>query len=216
MPPTHEGTTEPDRAAYERLAEIVAVLASPVRLQILESLAQCPRSVEALAGVCGHPLKNVSHHLQKLRAAGFVTRSARGRKALYALAGGQVPALWSQLTAFANTLDAGNDGGGRERLPRAVLQRLLEEDRVTVIDVRPAEEYAAGHVPGALSLPFEQLAARIGELPRDRLIAAICRGPYCRLADEAVSFLSEGGRSAVRVEGGMLGWQGEGRALDEA
>lgn len=204
-----------DIDAYERLATVARALANPLRLLILEILAQAPRRVDDLARTCGIPVKTVSHHLQRLRNAGLVTRTARGREGIYALADEEVAVLWTHLELFARQRYAQgshSQGASSPSGPSAV-RDLEREGRVTLLDVRPPEEYAAGHIRGAVSMPLAELERRIDELPRDRLVVAVCRGRYCRLADAAVHVLQERGFEAVRYSEGILEWRGEGREL---
>ena len=197
-----------DLGAYERLAEVAGSLAEPVRLEIIDSLVQGPRTVESLARVCGLPAKNVSHHLQRLRAVGLVRRVKLDRRAIYSLTDENVEDFW---LVFREFVEKRIEAGSREREQsrgEAVradrLPGLLSEDRVLVIDVRPSEEFRSGHLPGALSIPLDQLECRLEELPPNRLIVAFCRGPYSRLADRAVSLLREAGHEAVRCCDGVL------------
>lgn len=203
-----------DIKAYERLAVVARALASPLRLELLELLAQAPRRVDDLARECRLPVKTTSHHLQRLRAAGLVARTARGREGIYALADEGVAALWTHLELFSS---------GRskplahhlEEPARAssLLATLEQEGRLTLIDVRPSEEYAEGHMGDAISVPLDELEERLSELPRDRLVVAVCRGTYCRLADAAVDILQRRGFEAVRCAEGMLEWRGSGGRL---
>ena len=187
---------------YGRVAEVARSFADPVRLEIIEALAQGARTVDSLARVCGLPLKNISHHLGRLRSAGLVDRVRLGRRAVYALKDDGVGAFWADLRRFAQAHPSGpSTPPGTtedEGLTAESLAGLLEKDRVVVIDVRPPEEFASGHLKGALSIPVEELERRMAELPRGRPIVAFCRGVYCRLADRAVHLLRTSGYSSPR------------------
>ena len=202
-------------ALFEGFAQVGKALGSPKRLELLDLLAQGERSVEVLAGRAGLGLTSASGHLQILRQAGLVSTRKEGTKVYYRLAGTDVAALWAQLrdVASAHVADVdrarsaylGDDGV--DEVTRDELLLRLESGDVTVIDVRPREEYAAGHIPGALSLPIDELADRLGELPDDATVIAYCRGPYCVMAHEAVRTLSAEGRRALRLSDGMLEWR---------
>jgi rhodanese-related sulfurtransferase len=200
---------------FEGFAQVGKALGSPKRLELLDLLAQGERSVELLAGRAGLGLTSASGHLQILRQAGLVSTRKEGTKVYYRLAGTDVAALWAQLrdVASAHVADVdrarsaylGDDGV--DEVTRDELLLRLESGDVTVIDVRPREEYAAGHIPGALSLPIDELADRLGELPDDATVIAYCRGPYCVMAHEAVRALAAEGRRALRLSDGMLEWR---------
>lgn len=214
VPPDREHLQK-DLRAYERLAEIASALANPLRLELLELLAQAPRRVDDLARSCGLPVKTTSHHLLSLRSAGLVTRAARGREAVYSLADEGVATLWTHLEDYAHSrVRAAEEQVGFETpAVGAALAGLGQDGHVALIDVRPREEYAAGHLPAALSVPLGELPRRLDELPRDKLVVAVCRGRYCRLADAAVRILQQHGFDAVRYAGGMLEYRGVGRVF---
>lgn len=208
-----------DRQAKERLFEQFAAvgkaLGNAKRLELLDLLAQGSRSVEALAGAAGLGLTTCSANLQALRQAGLVTTRRDKTKVIYSLAGPDVAALYAGLRSVAQTHRAeterarlaylGNDE--LEQVSREELLRRAESGDIVVLDVRPAEEYAAGHIPGAVSVPVDELGDRLAELPADAEVVAYCRGAYCVLAHEAVRLLSKQGRSARRLVDGMLEWQ---------
>jgi len=206
---------------YPQFARIGQALASEKRLEVLDLLAQAPRHVDAIAQETDMSVANASQHLQTLRAARLVESRRQGTRVLYGLADERVLRLWLALRAVAeaNLAEVGQIAG--EFMPasdldivsRDELERLLSEGRASVIDVRPAAEFEAGHLAGAISIPAGELADRIHELPRDRLIVAYCRGKYCLFAGEAVLLLRERGFNAVRVDGGWPEWQVEGRAV---
>jgi rhodanese-related sulfurtransferase len=202
-------------ALFEGFAQVGKALGSPKRLELLDLLAQGERSVELLADRAGLGLTTASNHLQLLRQAGLVRARKEGTKVYYRVAGTDVAALWAQLREVASSHLAEVD---RARLAylgdddiaevtRDELLRRLQAGDVTVIDVRPAEEYAAGHIPGAVSIPVDELADRLTELPSDASIVAYCRGSYCVMAHEAIRILAAEGLSASRLSDGMLEWR---------
>lgn len=207
---------------YAQFARVGGALASEKRLELLDLLAQSPRHVEALAAETEMSVANVSQHLQILRNARLVEAERLGTKVLYRLADERVLGLWLALRAAAESqlAEVGRvvrefavEGAGRDEPPlsRDELERLIALGEVILIDVRPAVEYAAGHLPGALSLPVEELPARLDELPRDRRVVTYCRGAYCLFADEAVALLRQRGFDAVRLHGGWPEWRSEHR-----
>jgi rhodanese-related sulfurtransferase len=207
---------------YPQFARVGQALASEKRLELLDLLAQAPRHVEALAEETEMSLANVSQHLQILRRARLVETDRDGTKILYRLADEGVLRLWLALRSVAEsrlaevaqiTREYAVEGADERELPREELERLVERGEVFLIDVRPAIEYAHGHLPGAVSLPVDELPARLEELPADRRIAAYCRGAYCLFADEAVSLLRRHGFDAHRLEGGWPEWWAEGRPV---
>src|SRR5213083_3079150 len=172
-----------DRASKDALFEAIALMgkafASPVRLELLDLLAQAPRSVEELAHASGQSTANTSQHLQALRAAGMVTRTREGTRARYALAGDRALRLWlalrdSSVAQLAEVERAARDylGDEVEAIGREELVARLRTGDVVLVDVRPAEEYAAGHIEGARSIPIEELEERLAELPSDREVVA--------------------------------------------
>lgn len=202
-------------ALFEQFAQVGKALGSGKRLELLDLLAQGERSVEVLAGRAGLGLTTASNHLQLLRQAGLVVARKDGTKVYYRLAGGDVAALWGQLRDVASAHLAGVDRARRAYLgdddiaevTRDELLRRLEAGDVTVVDVRPGEEYTAGHIPGAVSIPVDELADRLAELPAGTTIVAYCRGSYCVMAHEAVRTLAAEGLSAARLSEGMLEWR---------
>lgn len=197
------------RSAYAHLAKVGKALASPARLEILDILAQMPRSVEEIAGEIGQSVANTSHHLQTLKAASLAVGQRDGVHIIYSLAGPDVARLVSQLQAVAAqhtaalqalTRDFFEARDGLEALDREALMAHLQAGDAVLVDVRPTQEYEAGHFPGALSIPLDTLAARLAELPRDRTIVAYCRGPYCALSAEAARRLRDLGYDARRAD----------------
>ena len=196
-------------AAYAHLAEVGKALASPARLEILELLAQAPRTVEVLAREIDQSVANTSHHLQALKRAQLVTREKQGLHVAYSLAGEDVAALFGQLQAVASrhvegleelTREYFASRDGLEAVDRDTLLERLRDDDVVLVDVRPEHEFAAGHLPGALSVPLATLESRLDELPRDRTIVAYCRGPFCTLSADAAHRLRSRGYDARRTD----------------
>jgi rhodanese-related sulfurtransferase len=206
------------REAKDGLFEAIALMgkafASPVRLELLDLLAQAPRSVEELAQLTGQSTANASQHLQALRAAGMVTRARAGSRVRYALAGDDALRIWLALRDASAARLAEVERAAREYLGEDVdtigrdelLERLRRGD-VVLVDVRPEAEYEAGHIEGAKSIPLEELQRRLDELPADAEVVAYCRGPFCAYAHEAVRQLQAAGRSASRLEEGWPEWR---------
>jgi len=211
-----------DRAAktelFEQYARVGKALSAPKRLELLDLLAQGERTVDALARTAGLGVSTASMHLQTLRQAGLVRTRKEGTSVHYRLAGDDVAGLYADLrdVALAHLADAdralvaylgGDDVGEAEDVPREELLRRARSGETVVLDVRPQHEYAAGHIPGAVSIPVEELEQRLTELPADVHVVAYCRGAYCVLAYDAVRLLTRHGRSAQRLREGMLEWQ---------
>ncbi len=207
---------------YPEFARIGSALASDKRLELVDLLAQAPRHVEALAEETGMSVANVSQHLQVLRRARLVETDREGTKVRYRLADERVLQLWLALRSVAETRLAEVGQISREfaveseqapQVSRDELQGLVERGEIFLIDVRPAIEYAHGHLPHAVSMPVDELPDRLSELPRDRGIVAYCRGAYCLFADQAVALLRRHGFDARRLEGGWPEWRAEGRPV---
>lgn len=214
---------EPKQALFEQLAVVARALGSAARLEILDYLAQGERGVDELAQVASLSVANTSKHLQQLKAAGLVQARRDGKHIRYSLADDRVLDVISNLRVLARAhLDVVGDLvasylRSRDALEPVAATTLLERARdglVTVIDVRPQEEYAQGHIPGALSIPLDRLATRLGELPRDREIVAYCRGPWCVLSFEAVARLRAAGVSARRLADGLPEWRRAGLPVE--
>ena len=187
--------------------------ASPVRLELLDLLAQAPRSVEELARESDQSTANTSQHLQAMHAAGLVERERQGNRVRYSLAGEPLR-LWLALrdvsaSRLAEVERAARDYLGEEveAIGRDELRARLARGDVVLVDVRPAEEFQADHIEGATSIPLDELERRLAELPPDREVIAYCRGPFCAYAHDAVRTLRAAGRSARRLEDGVPEWR---------
>ena len=208
------GDRDHKTALYEQFARVGKALASGKRLELLDLLAQGERDVASLAAAADLGVTTASAHLQTLRQANLVTTRRDGTRILYRLAGRDVADLYAQVRDVAQShlpdVEAarlaylGDDGG--QPVTRDQLQHLAKTTTITVLDVRPREEYTAGHIPGAVSIPLDELADRLAELP-DGQIVAYCRGAYCVLAHDAVRLLAAHGRTATRLADGMLEWR---------
>jgi rhodanese-related sulfurtransferase len=206
------------RQAKDALFEAIAVMGkafdSPRRLELIDLLAQGPRTVEELARASGQSTANASQHLLALHASGVVTREREGTRVRYALAGEDVLQLWLELRKASATRLAEVERAARiylgeevEAISREELIPRLRSNDVVLIDVRPAEEFAAGHIEGARSIPLEELDERLAELPPDCEIVAYCRGALCAYAHEAVRRVRATGRHATRLEDGWPEWR---------
>jgi rhodanese-related sulfurtransferase len=201
-------------AVFEAISLMGKAFASPVRLELLDLLAQAPRTVEALARASRQSTANTSQHLQALHAAGMVTRERDGNSVRYALAGDEALRVWLALrdasaARLAEVERAARDylGEDVEAIGRDELVERLRRGDAVLVDVRPEEEFAAGHIEGARSVPLEELDRRLAELPPDREVVAYCRGPFCAYAHEAVRRLQAAGRNARRLEDGWPEWR---------
>jgi rhodanese-related sulfurtransferase/DNA-binding MarR family transcriptional regulator len=201
-------------ALFEAIALMGKAFASPRRLELLDLLAQAPRTVDQLARASEQSTANTSQHLQALHAAGLVTRAREGTSVRYALAGDEALSLWLALRQASVTRLAEVERAARhylgedvEAIGRDELIARLGRGEVVLVDVRPPEEYAAGHIEGARSIPIDELEHRLAELPADREIVAYCRGPFCAYAHDAVRRLRAAGRPARRLEEGWPEWR---------
>ncbi len=204
---------------FGQLARLGRALASPQRLELLDLLAQAERPVDVLAELTGGEVANISAHLQVLHRARLVDRRRDGRRIFYRLSGPEVLGLVRGLEAAGRAQLAEVEQlvtryfESREELDPvspAALRRLMREDDVLVIDVRPAEEFAAGHIPGAISLPPDEVQRRLARLPRDQEIVAYCRGPLCLFSVEAAELIRKSGRRVRRLGAGFPDWQAAG------
>ncbi|MCP9956459.1 ArsR/SmtB family transcription factor [Streptomyces sudanensis] len=209
------GAEDAKARLYDAFAACGKALASGKRLELLDLLAQGERSVDALARTAGLNLTTASAHLQTLKRAGFVATRREGVRVHYRLAGDDVARLLALLRTVADrhqtAVPPARDAYlGRDRAAEVTRDELLGRlgsGGVVVLDVRPVEEYRAGHIPGAVSIPVGELAERIGELPEDAEVVVYCRGEYCGLAHDAVRLLTDRGRRAIRLRDGMLEWR---------
>jgi rhodanese-related sulfurtransferase/biotin operon repressor len=206
----------PKREVYENLARIGTALASSVRLELLELLAQGERSVDELARLTGASVANTSQHLQKLKQAGLIVGRKDAQFVRYRLAGDAVVALVDALGAAGQAYLADVDRVVRlyftakddlEPVPAPEVLARAKKGLVTVLDVRPPEEFAAGHVPGAINIPVHELEKRLAELPKRREVIAYCRGPYCLMSFDAVALLRRKGLKARRLKDGLPEWR---------
>jgi rhodanese-related sulfurtransferase len=201
-------------ALFEAIALMGKAFASPRRLEILDLLAQAPRTVDQLARATAQSVANTSQHLQALHTAGMVTRAREGTSVRYALAGDEALSVWlalrdASVARLAEVERAARDylGDDVETIDRNELIERLRRGDVVLVDVRPAEEFEAGHIDGARSIPIAELRDRLAELPADREVVAYCRGPFCAYAHQAVRTLQSAGRDARRMEEGWPEWR---------
>jgi len=213
------------RDIFTNLARIGTALSSPTRIEFLELLAQAERNVEQLANLTGTTVANTSQHLQKLRQAGLIVGRKEGLYVFYRIAGDQVVGLLSALGQVGEAYLAEVERIVRlyltkkddlEPVPAKELLGRARKGLVTVLDVRPPEEYAAGHLPGAINIPIHQLEKRLRVLPKGREVVAYCRGPYCLMSYDAVAMLRKKGMKARRLEAGMPEWRLAGLPVERA
>lgn len=206
-------------AFYDQFARIGKAIANPGRLHLLDVLAQGSRTVEALAAETGMTVANASQHLRVLAQAHLVVSDKRGLHVHYRIAGPAVESLLTclqrtaveqlaEVARLAQTHLGASDA--LESVDRRELRRRIAAGEVTLIDVRPADEYAAGHLPDALSVPLPDLARHLATLPRNRTVVAYCRGPYCAMSGEAVAVLTKRGFRASRLPDGVMEWRSAG------
>ncbi len=212
-------------AAFAQFARIAAAFSSPRRIEIIDVLAQGERNVETLAAETGLSVANTSRHLQVLKSSSLVVSRKEGLQVFYRLADPKVLAGYRALRLLAEDRLAELDrlvrdyfGGvdGLEPVGREELLHRVRSREVVVIDVRPAEEYEAGHIAGALSIPLSRLEKRLSEIPREREVVAYCRGLYCVMAAEAVRLLRRRGYNAFRLEEGYPEWRDQGLPVEIA
>jgi len=210
---------------YELIAQVAQATANPHRLELLDLLVQAPRSVEQLAEVSALSIANTSQHLQRLKRAGLVSSERRGASIWYRIATPAVARLWVELRTVAEQqlaeMDRALDAYRTQRhafrqISADALVERMEAGDVILLDVRPRQEYEAGHLAGARSIPLDELPARLDELPADVLIATYCRGPLCVYADQALELITASGRRGVRLEEGVAEWQLAGYQLDSS
>jgi len=217
------GHREFKNALYAQFARIGHALASPKRIELLDLLGQGEKTVEALAEQVATPIKNASAHLRVLRQAQLVETRRDGTYVYYRLAGGDVHRVLRNLEALGHSRLADVQQVVRlyldskdqlEPVTLKELRRLMREDDVTVVDVRPSDEYQAGHIPGALSVPVPELKRRLREIPKSREVIAYCRGRYCVYSLEAVTLLRKHGYRARRAHEGLPDWRAAGLPVE--
>jgi len=210
-------------AIYEQFARMGKAVSAPKRLELLDLLCQGPRTVEVLAEQAALSIANASQHLQVLRAARLVEAEKKGLHVEYRLAGDDVCTFFLALRNLAEgrlaeiavvTREYLGARDAMETVAGDELLRRVKQGEVTVLDVRPSEEFRAGHIPGALSIPLGELKARFKELPKNRDVVAYCRGPYCVFAVEAVALLRKKGFKAHRMKEGVLDWRSRGGRVE--
>ncbi|MGH8635638.1 MAG: ArsR/SmtB family transcription factor [Burkholderiales bacterium] len=225
MPIKPTMSTNPKREIFEQLARIGTAISSALRIEYLELLAQTERSVEQLAALTGSTVANTSQHLQKLRQAGLIAARKEGLYVFYRLAGDEVVDLLASLGRVGESRSAEIDRivrlylSQKDDLEPVPAKELLERARkglVTVLDVRPPEEFAASHLPGAINIPVRELEKRLRELPKGKEVVAYCRGPYCLMSYDAVALLRKKGLRARRLEAGLPEWRLAGLPLEHA
>lgn len=213
----------PKHLMNEQFAEVAKALSHANKLELLELLAQGERSVEALANVAGLTVANTSRHLQQLRRAGLIAARKEGLYVFYRVAGDDVIDLLRSLRrtgqrhiSEVNNVVIGyfNDRDSLEAISRKELLKRSKDGLVTVLDVRPSEEYEMGHIPGALNIPINEIEQHLANLPKGQEIIAYCRGEYCVLAFEAVAALRKKGFSARRLEEGYPEWRAAGLPVE--
>jgi len=208
---------------FEEFARLSKALSSGKRIELMDLLCQAERSVETLARMTGMGITNTSQHLQILRAARLVEVRKEGTRSLYGVSDPAVCAFLYEMQRLARTRLGEADRIARDYFDRRdelepvgreeLLDRVRRKDAI-VIDVRPVEEYEAGHLAGAISIPLEELKGRLAEIPRDGEVVAYCRGPFCVLAPEALDILREAGILARRLDGGLPEWRADGHPVE--
>ncbi len=209
---------------FKQFSRVAKAMSNPNRLELLEFLAQTERNVEELARLTGLSVANTSQHLQQLRQAGLVVSRKQGLKVYYSLSGDDIVTLLHSLRQVAERHLAEVDKlvnsyltvkDALEPVPREALLQRARQGLVTVVDVRPPEEFRAGHLPGAISIPLEQLESRLDQLDPSQEIVAYCRGPHCILAFEAVARLRSKGLRARRLQDGFPEWKQAGLPVEK-
>lgn len=208
---------------YAQFARIGKALGNPKRLQIVDLLAQAEQNVDDLARKTRLSVASVSQHLQVLRAANIVIPRREGNHIYYRLSSDQVLEVWDAMRNLANSSlleieylvrSYGEDKQKLEAIDTDELRRRLEDDTITILDVRPEDEYRAAHIPSAVSIPLNELMRRLAELPKDKEIVAYCRATYCLLSDEAAQILAEAGFKVRVFRDGMPAWRMQGHPVE--
>lgn len=215
----------PKQALYEQFAAVAKALGNPQRLELVEHLAQGPRSVDALAGKLGLPIANVSQHLQAMRRAGLVTSERRGKFVNYRLTDDNVLAAFAAVRTVAERHSAEvarvvrgwfDRQDDMEPVSREELAARMDAGLVTIIDVRPADEFVLGHLPGAINVPLPEFENWLADFESECEIVAYCRGPWCIMSFTAVAELRKRGFSARRLEDGLPEWRAAGLPVEIA
>lgn len=215
--------SNPKLALYEQFAQVAKAFGNPQRLELVEHLAQGPRSVEALAVKLSLPIANVSQHLQAMRRAGLVSSEREGKFVNYRLADNGVLVAFAAIRSVAERHSAEVERVVRgwfdrrddmEPISREELAARMVDGAVTVIDVRPPDEYALGHLPGAINIPLSEIEAMSEEFQPGREVVAYCRGPWCVMSFEAVAALRRKGLRARRLEDGLPEWKAAGLSFE--
>lgn len=213
---TSNGRRQRKEQLYTLFARVASAMANPHRLELLDLLVQAPHTVEELAHQAHMSVANTSQHLQRLKQARLVRDEREGLHVRYRLADPAVARLWLELRAVAEqqlaeverALDAYRHRRHEfEQISADELRARLGTDDIILLDVRPQVEYETGHLPGAISIPLDELERRLSELPPDKTIVAYCRGPYCVYADDALELLDSQGWNVARLEEGVMEWQ---------
>ncbi|GLQ06836.1 ArsR/SmtB family transcription factor [Sneathiella chinensis] len=216
--------TETQITMFTEFADLARTLGNAHRITLLDHIAQGERPVERLAELSGLTVGNASQHLQTLKRAGFVRTRRNGKQILYSLGDGPVLAVLASLRDLAEfnhgqiralVADSRGPGNDSEGISQAELTLRMQENSVTLLDVRPEEEYRQGHLPGALNIPAEELERRLSELPANLEIIAYCRGPYCVLSVDAVAALRSRGYTARRLKTGFTNWKAAGLHIEQ-
>lgn len=211
-------SSSPKQALFAEFARVGHAISNPSRLEILDFLAQSERPVQDLARLCGISVANASQHLQTLRSVGLVQTRKQGLQVFYSLSGPEVCGLLGSLRRTSERhlaevdriVRAHRSAAAAEAVSLSELRRRLREGSAVLLDVRPPEEFAAGHIPGARNIPLAELHAQLRHLPAGVDIIAYCRGPYCFLSDEAVALIAKSGRRALRSAEGFPEWKARG------
>lgn len=214
---------EQSNRIFSAFAGVARTLANEHRLILLEHIAQGERSVDRLAELSGLSVANASQHLQHLRRENFVVTRRDGKRVLYRLGNGPIVNLLDALRQYVEHNhaeirslidDSRNQQDKLDLMSREELLKQFKEGCITLLDVRPAEEFALGHLPGAINIPFEEMDERLAELPANQTVVAYCRGPYCVLSFDAVEALRAKGISARRLKDGFPEWKAAGLGVE--
>lgn len=210
---------------FASVSQVAQALANPHRLELLDLLVQAPRSVEQLASASAMSIANASQHLQRLKQGGLVVGERHGTTIRYRLASPAVAQLWTELRSLALAQLAETERAlaryrpERHRFPTITPEALragMARGDTLLLDVRPPQEFAAGHLSGAVSIPLDELPTRLAELPAEALIVTYCRGPLCIYADEALAQILASGRRGARLEEGVAEWRRAGYPIEPA